>query len=246
MTSEAQVRQGSDVISEAAKLLSGLEFSAGRGAFQEGGRVAVLVDPRLDVATSTIQLLITCHAGPGPGRAVGWSGLPIWVTQEGRGGLTKIGRLNIRGQTVISSLPLSRYVVSTYSCYGWIDEMLAVREHTVARRAVRTRGGGPAKEASRGGGEGEHVSVDGRVRASARRAGSGETELVFETDDESLEGVTVRFALVDESGETQLEGTVPLEQVQGMKRWRGYRLAQVAPSARYELVFGVTLWGLKK
>jgi len=126
--------------------------------------------------------------------------------------------LDARGHCVIPELDACEYRIFTSACYG------------SSAGPVLRPGAPPAP--------GDHFSVDGRLRASLRLTGSGDTELVIETADAALAQARVRFAFVQESGRVEHEGEVRFTTVKHRKGvWVAHRVEALKVSAPCRLAF---------
>ncbi len=106
--------RGRDVVEEAARLLDGLTFSAGRGGYARGDLVVVNCAPRW-IDDETISVLVTCHAFAHA--AVDWSGLSVWTRYHGDDGQVcpaLAPPFDPRGQAYLPDLPKGRYVLGIH------------------------------------------------------------------------------------------------------------------------------------
>jgi hypothetical protein len=102
------------VVEEAARLLAGLTFSAGRGGYARGDLVVVNCAPRW-IDEETISVLVTCHALAHA--AVDWSGLSVWTRYHGDDGRVRLALappFDPRGQAYLPELPRGRYVLGIH------------------------------------------------------------------------------------------------------------------------------------
>lgn len=98
------------IITEARLLLGEVCFSEDRGGYREGDRLSVLVDPRWNEDSQTIEVFVTCHVFGH--RDVDWSGHAVTATREGSGKEGITVPLDARGQAFFPSLEPGRYTLS--------------------------------------------------------------------------------------------------------------------------------------
>ncbi|MBI3247850.1 MAG: hypothetical protein HYZ50_15205 [Deltaproteobacteria bacterium] len=219
---------------EIGRLISGLSFSANRGAFVEGEWVTILVDPRWSLDAKRVDILVSCQASGH--LQMDWERLAIGARSEDGSFSTLPVPLNAYGHTVLLPLPANpsqRYRCRLYEATGAI----ALVRHPETGAAALA-----AKSAA---GEGDEIYTtyalwDGRLSATVTSTGS-EVEVAFETSAKELAGKQVSFRLVPhEEGDVQsddvLAGIITLEPTEQAGLWEGFCKRPVKTSQRCELL----------
>jgi hypothetical protein len=228
-----EVRQGHEILSEAAQLLSHMSFWSNRGAYAEGRYVAISVDPRWNEDHETIQVILTCYAFGQ--QQVDWQGLPIVARPAGARNPYGIAHLNARGQGMMARLQPDDYRLLVLEHHGQGEAPLPFGVHLDHGHLAA------ASEKPDGSFEPQlYDSPDGSVRATVRRTLDETTIVAFETREADLASAVVYFAFVLESGEIQHSASVaftPVEEEPGLleARWE----ADVEFTERCTFEFGV-------
>lgn len=217
-----EVRQGHEILSEAARLLRQMSFWPNRGAYAQGRYVAISVDPRWEEDDTTIQVVLTCYAFGHP--QVDWQGLPVMVRPVGQeiagpGNVYGMTRLDARGQGRMTRLQPDDYRLLVPERYGRGAEPLPFGiSPSQGNLAAATEAPDEPFEPH------IYTSPDGGLLATVRRTPDGTTIVAFETSESALAGAAVYFAFVLESGEILQSATVelaPVEEEPGLleARW---------------------------
>jgi hypothetical protein len=223
--------RGRRVIEEAGQLLRQLRFSDHRGAYAEGARVAVSVDPRWNADQETFRALITCY--PFGRRRTDWATLPIQVQPDGGvSGVSAFARLNPRGQVLIPQLPPGKYRLSLRFQPAQSAPVLA---RPLERLAAREQG---VSETERQVWQGE----DNAIVWTLEETEEGEVQIAFETDEERFAEQTVIFYLIDPiNGQVQHSQRLKLAPTRTPGKWEGWCAIGFRADFQgpYELVFEV-------
>jgi len=228
-------RRGRLVIEEAAQLLQQVRFSERRGAYAEGRRVAVSVDPRWNVDQETVRVLVTCY--PLGHRRADWATLPIYVQPEsGASGVRAFARLDARGQATIPRLPPGQYRLSLRLS---LTQATSVLSRHIERLAAKEIG---EEETERQVWRGEWE--DQTIAWTLEETEEGEIQISFETNDERFANSTIVFHLLDSvSKQEHYSQRVMLTPTRTPGKWEGwcsigFRADFPGP---YDLVFEVAL-----
>jgi hypothetical protein len=226
--------RGRRVIEEAGQLLGQLRFSDHRGAYAEGARVAVSVDPRWNTDQETFRTLITCY--PFGHRWIDWATLPVHVQPEG--GVSRVSafaRLNWRGQVLIPHLPAGEYRLSLRLKPVQATPVLSRRLERLAAKELGEET--MERQVWRGTGE------DNAIVWTLEETEEGEVQIAFETDEERFADRTVMFYLIDPiSGQVQYSQRLQLAPTRTPGKWEGWCAIGFRADFQgpYELVFEVT------
>jgi hypothetical protein len=207
-----EVRQGHEILSEAARLLGQMSFWSNRGAYAQGRYVAISVDPRWEEDHTTIQVVLTCYAFGHP--QLDWQGLPVMIRPSGQGlagpgHLSGMTRLDARGQGRMTRLQPDDYRLLVPERYGRGAEPLsfAIRPSQGHLAAATEAPDEPFEPHI-------YTSPDGSLLATVRRTSDGTAIVAFETSEAALAGTAVYFAFVLESGDILQSATLELASVE--------------------------------
>ena len=229
---QSALQQGSVALAEAAHLFRQMRLSHDQGAYAEGQHVAISVDPRWNVDRQTLCVLITCYAF-GHNR-IKWSSLPVYVLPEGgKAGVRVIARLDVRGQTVIPSLPPGDYTLSLRLTPQRGDLVLSDKPERLAAQGEDDQ---DERRLWRGNSENDALSW------TIEETEEGDVQIAFETHEERLAGHVVVFSLVElNSKHVHSSYRLTLEPTRTAGTWEGW--CSVGSRAHlhgpYELVFEV-------
>lgn len=225
--------RGQQVIEEASQLLRQLRFSAHRGAYVEGQRVAISVDPRWNADQETVRVLITCY--PFGHQRTDWATLPVHVQPDGgTSGVHALTRLDARGQATIPRLPPGRYRLSLRLKPSQATPVLSQRLERLAAKELEEQ------EAERHVWQG--AGEDEAILWTLEETEEGEVQIAFETRDERFANSTIAFHLLDPlSKEVQYSQHVTLAPTRTLGKWEGWRSLGFRADfpGPYELVFEV-------
>jgi hypothetical protein len=202
------------VIEEAAQLLRQLRFSERRGAYAEGRRVAVSVDPRWNADQETVRVLVTCY--PFGYRRTDWATLPVHIQPDSAtAGVHALARLDARGQATIPRLPPGLYRLSLRLKPAQSTPVLF---RHIERLAAKELG---EDETERQGWRGE--AEDKAILWTLEETEEGEVQISFETSDERLAEATIVFHLLDPtSKQVQYSQRVTLAPTRTPGKWEGW------------------------
>lgn len=225
--------RGRPILQEAAQLLGQLRFSERRGAYAEGRRVAVSVDPRWNADQTTLSVLITCF--PLGHQHAAWAALPVHIRpDEGADGISAVARLDARGQARIPRLPPGDYRLSLRLAPARSAPVFSQRLDRLAAHEA-----GASEEERR---VWRGASEDGAVLWTLEETEDGEVQIAFETSDARFAEQVVDFQLVDPaSGQVRYSQQVTLTPTRTPGRWEGWQALgfQADFQDPYELVFAV-------
>jgi len=226
------LQQGNVALAEAAQLFRQMRFTHNHGAYAEGQHVAISIDPRWNVDRQTLCVLITCYALGH--NQIKWSSLPVYVSPEsGKAGVSAIARLDVRGQTVIPSLPPGDYTLSLRFTPQRSDVVLGGK---LERLAAQGEDEQDERRLWRGNSE------DDALTWTIEETEEGDVQIAFETHEERLAGHVVVFSLVEvDSKRVQYHHRLILEPTRTSGIWEGW--CAVGSRAHlhgpYELVFEI-------
>ncbi len=225
--------RGRRVIEEASQLLRQLRFSAHRGAYVEGQRVAISVDPRWNADQETVRVLVTCY--PFGHQRTDWATLPVHVQPDGgTSGVHALARLDARGQTTIPRLPPGRYRLSLRLKPAQATPVLS---RQIERLAAKEREDQETeRQVWQGAGE------DEAILWTLEETEEGEVQIAFETSDERFANSTIVFHLIDPlSKQTRYRRQLTLQPTRTPGKWEAW--CSIGPHSEfpgpYELVFEV-------
>lgn len=222
------------MIEEAGQLLRQLRFSDHRGAYAEGARVAVSVDPRWNVDQETFRTLITCY--PFGHREIDWVTLPVHVQPPGGvSGVSALARLDSRGQVLIPHLPPGEYRLSLRLKPVQVTPVLSRQIERLAAKELGEET--QERQVWRGAGE------DNAIVWTLEETEEGEVHLAFETKEERFADQTVRFYLIDPiSGQVHYSQRLQLAPTRTPGKWEGWCAIGFRANfpGPYELIFEVT------
>lgn len=225
--------RGRQVIEEARQLLRQLRFSDHRGAYAEGARVAVSVDPRWNADQETFHILITCY--PFGRRRTDWGTLPVHVQPNGGvSGVSALARLNSRGQVLIPQLPPGEYCLSLRLNPVQVTSVLSRHIERLAAKEL----GEETLERQVWSGSGE----DNAIVWTLEETEEGEVQIAFETHEERFADQTIIFYLIDPvSGQVQYSQQLQLAPTRTPGKWEGWCAIGFRADFQgpYELVFEV-------
>jgi len=225
--------RGRQVIEEAALLLRQLRFSASRGAYAEGRRVAVSVDPRWNADQETVRVLVTCH--PFGHQRTDWATLPVHIQPDsGASGVHAFARLDAHGQATVPRLPPGLYRLSLRLKPMQATPILSRPIERLAAKELREEE--TERQVWRGEGE------DGAIAWTWEETEEGEVQIAFETSDQRFANSTIVFHLIDPtSKQVQHSQRVTLAPTRTPGKWEGWRSLgfRVDFPGPYELAFEV-------
>jgi len=211
--SEKRVFHHQAVIEEAALLFRQSYFSHLHGAYAEGQRVAVLVDPYWNADHESFRALISCVAFGH--RRVSWARLPLYITPTGgNSGVAALVRLDDRGRALVPSLPPGDYRLSLRFKPAQMTPVLSLQTERLAAQGEKDE---ERRRVWRGDGE------DGAILWTLEETEEGDVQVAFETKEERFAGYVVIFNLIDPvSKQVRSHQELPLQPARTPGKWEAW------------------------
>jgi hypothetical protein len=221
--SEKRVLHNQAVIEEAALLFRQSHFSHLHGAYAEGQRVAVIVDPCWNVDHESFHALISCVAFGH--RRVSWARLPLYITA--------LVRLDDRGRALVPSLPPGDYRLSLRFKPAQMTPVLSRQTERLAAQGEEEE---ERRRVWRGDGE------DGAILWTLEETEEGDVQVAFETKEERFAGYVVIFNLIDPvSKQARYHQELPFQPARTPGKWEAWCSlgSRTEVQGPYELDFAV-------